>query len=271
MRGTGLIGTGLSGTGVSGAGPQIAVTDDAFLGEALHVLQPKAGYRAGVDAVLLAAVVGGEGALEVLDAGAGVGVVGLCAARRLAGVRVTLLEREGELVELARQNTVRNLLEDRVTVTSGDVTGKAELLRQAGLREETFDVVLANPPFHAVGDGTASDKPLKAAAHAMARDQLDAWVRFAARMARPGGCFTMIHKADAVADILAAFAQRFGGVKVKPVYPREGEAAIRVIVQGIKGSRAPLEIRPPIVLHGAGHAFTPEITAVLREGAPLAM
>ena len=51
--------------------------------------------------------------------------------------------------------------------------------------DETFDVVLANPPFHTEGHGTASTRPLKAASHAMAGDQLDTWVRFAARMARP--------------------------------------------------------------------------------------
>ena len=122
---------------MSGVVPsELRVTDDAFLGDGLRVLQPKHGYRAGIDAVLLAATVAGDGALRVADLGAGAGVVGLCVARRLPAARVTLVEREAELVEIARQNAIRNGLSDRVAVVSGDVTGKAELLRLCGTEDE---------------------------------------------------------------------------------------------------------------------------------------
>jgi tRNA1(Val) A37 N6-methylase TrmN6 len=42
-----------------------------------------------------------------------------------------------------------------------------------------------------------------------------------------------------------------------------------VLVQAIKGSNAPLELRPGLVLHGAGNTFSPEAEAVLRHGAAL--
>lgn len=250
---------------------ELPVTDDAFLGDGLHMLQPRDGYRAGIDAVLLAATVTGGGRLRVVDLGAGAGVVGLCVARRLSDARVVLVERERELVDLAQRNAIRNKLGDRVAVVSGDVTGKAESLRLAGVNEGSFDVVLANPPFHLTGRGTAAGNALKAASHAMEGGQLDAWVRCAARLARPGGTFAMIHKADAVGDILAAFGQRFGGVKMKPVYARPGEPAIRVLIQGTKGNRAPLEMLPPLVLHGEGQGFTSELNAILRDGGVLAI
>lgn len=256
---------------MSGSSPPDGVTDDAFLGDALHILQPKGGYRAGIDAVLLAASVGGAENATVLDAGSGVGVVGLCVARRRTRARLVLVEREPELAGLARQNATRNGLHDRVDVVIGDVTARPAPLREPPLLDETFDAVLANPPFHATGQGTSASHPLKAAAHAMADDALDAWARFAARMLTPGGTFTLIHKADATPAILAAFAQRFGAVRLKPIYARAGEPAIRVIVEGTKGSRAPLEIRPGLVLHGEGHAFTPQVNAILRDGAALAI
>lgn len=246
------------------------VTDDAFLGDALNVLQPRSGYRAGIDAVLLAASVADAGApLRVLDAGAGVGVVGLCVARRLAAADVVLVEREPELAALAVANITRNDLGSRVRVVTSDLTARPGALPERALRDEAFDVVLANPPFHVSGHGTTSHQPLKAAAHEMSADDLDTWVRFAARVARPGGTFTMIHRADAARDILAAFAQRFGAVRLKPIYARPGEPAIRVLVQGIKGSRSRMTICSPLVLHGDGHAFTPEVDAILRHGAPL--
>ena len=62
---------------------------------------------------------------------------------------------------------------------------------------------------------------------------------------------------------------RFGGILVLPIHPRAGEPAGRVLVHGIKGSRAPLQLLPGLVLHDAGKGFRPEIEAVLRHGAPL--
>ena len=91
------------------------LTDDAFLGGQLQLLQPRTGYRAGVDAVLLAAAVPcAPGQVEsVLDAGGGVGTVGLSVVRRCPSATAVLLERSPKLVELAEENVRRNALSER--------------------------------------------------------------------------------------------------------------------------------------------------------------
>ncbi len=249
------------------------LTDDAFLGGALQVLQPKAGYRAGMDAVLLAAAapVRSSRKERVLDVGAGVGVVGLGVARRVARASVTLVERDSSLADLARSNIERNDLSARVRVVVADVSRRLDDLPELRPEAESFDHALANPPFNAEGAGTVSVEALKAAAHVMPGGNLARWARFMAAMTKPGGSATVIHRADAVGEILWAFAGRFGGAVVFPLYPREGKSAIRVLVQGIKGSNAPLELRPGLVLHQADNRFTREAEAILRHGAALAL
>jgi tRNA1(Val) A37 N6-methylase TrmN6 len=246
-------------------------TDDAFLGGALRLLQPARGYRAGLDAVLLAAVAVPEAGrpMRVLDVGAGVGTAGLCNAARNKEARVTLLERECGLVELAAANIERNALGDRVGVAEADLSASGEALAAAGLEPDSFDRVIANPPFHTEGRGTAAPVGLKARAHAMAEGSLDDWARFMARMAAPGGTATVIHKADALAALLGAFDRRFGDLRVLPVHSRADRPAIRVIISGIKGSRAPLALLAPLVLHGPDGGFTPIVEQILRSGAGL--
>jgi tRNA1(Val) A37 N6-methylase TrmN6 len=58
---------------------------------------------------------------------------------------------------------------------------------------------------------------------------------------------------------------------VFPLYPREGKSATRVLVQGTKGSNAPIELRPGLVLHDRGNRFRPPVEAVLRHGASLVL
>lgn len=245
------------------------LTEDMFLGDMLTLLQPKSGYRAGVDAVLLAATAKSAGRSRILDLGAGIGTVGLCAAVRLPEADVVLAEREPQLVHLARRNIAINSLEDRVQAVEADITLPQSKLSSLALIPDDFTHVLANPPYHDAGGGTPAPDALKAASHAMPRESLELWVKALAQFCAPGGRATMIHKADALAQILAAFEGRFGDIRIRPVYPRVGTSAIRVLIEGIKGSRAPLSVSQPFVLHGEGHAFTPQAEAILRHGAPL--
>ncbi len=249
------------------------VTDDAFLGGALEILQPRSGYRAGLDAVMLAAAVPSLAGrtLRVLDIGAGVGTAGLCVARRLAAAEVTLLERNPSLSELATDNIHRNKLETRVRAVTASVGASAAEIRAAGLIEESFDCVIANPPYHDKGAGTLATDASKAASHAMDEDELERWARFMARMAVPRGVALMVHKAEALDRVLAAFETRFGGIRILPLYPRAGAPAHRVIVEGTKGSRAPLQLLAGFVLHLDGNDFTPAAQAILKGGGELSL
>jgi tRNA1(Val) A37 N6-methylase TrmN6 len=249
------------------------VTLDAFLGGSLTIAQPVQGYRAGLDAVLLAAAIpAGDAAATVLDLGAGVGTVGLCIAARLAASHVTLLEAQPALAALAGQNIQRNRLEPRVRVITADVHDRPDLLQALGMMPDTFDHVVCNPPFDTEGHGRAPPNALKARSHAMPAGELEHWGRVLARYCRPSGSVTLVHRADAIASVLAALEGRFGALRLLPLHSRVGEPATRLIVQGIKGSRAPLTLLSGLVLHASdGHGFTDPVQAMLRQGAALAL
>ena len=253
------------------APPSQAVSDDAFLDGRLRILQPATGYRAGIDGVLLAATAEAEAGTRVLDVGAGVGVVGLCVAHRLQDAGITMVERDGKLAALARRNVERNGFAARVRVIEADILRPLGEAPELAAAAESFDQVLANPPFHVEGRGTAAGDAVKAGANAMPAGALERWVRFMAAMARPGGRITLIHRAEALPEVLSALAGRFGGVVVVPLHPREGEPAVRVLVRAVKGSRAPLELQPGCLLHNADNSFRPRIAAALRDGVGLSL
>ena len=242
--------------------------EDAILNGRLRLRQPARGHRAGTDAVLLAASIGlMEGVL--CDAGAGVGAVGLAAALRAPALRVTLIERDPLTASLARANVGLNGLSGRVNVVETDLT-QAHARRQAGLADGFADFVATNPPWLEPGQARVSPDPRRAAAHAHEEGGggLEAWMRAIAALTRPGGRMALIHRADHLAQTLSACEGRFGALSVLPIHPRAGEAAHRIIVRGVKGSRAPLRILPGLTLHeGAG--FSPLVEAVHRGEAVL--
>jgi tRNA1(Val) A37 N6-methylase TrmN6 len=240
----------------------LAVTEDRILGGRVLLRQPAKGYRAGLDAALLAAACDAGPEDRVLEPGCGVGAVMLAAAARRPGARFLGLERDAEAVRLAQLNIAGNAFADRVGVLTGEVAGRSP----AGA---PFDAALCNPPFFDAPAQLRAPHPTKAGAW-MADDGLPAWVRFLTRSVREGGTLTLIHRADRLADLLALLAPKAGGVQIRPIHPFADAPASRVLVRAVKTGKAPLRLLPALVLHergGAKHA--PEAEAILRGEADL--
>ena len=127
---------------VAGGWPEAELSADKFLGGRLVLRQPRKGYRAGADPVLLAAAVLARPGESLLDLGCGAGTAALCAGARVPGLRLAGLERQPAYAELARRNARENGLE--MTVTCGDLSVMPEALRQ-----QQFHHVIANPPISA--------------------------------------------------------------------------------------------------------------------------
>jgi tRNA1(Val) A37 N6-methylase TrmN6 len=239
---------------------------DSILGGRLRLRQMRAGHRVGLDAVLLSAAAGAP-ARRLVDVGAGVGAIGLALLTRWPEARADLVEIDPALAALARKNARLNEVSERVRIIEGDVLETSQL-RAGGLNGGEADLVVTNPPFFEAGAVRASPDPARARAHVLApaggEGALPAWIIAALALLAPGGRFQMIHRPDALAAILGAFGRRLGAVTVRPVHPRANEDAIRVLVGGIKGSRAPLRILPGLVLHEASGAFTPLAEALHR-------
>ncbi|TDK37662.1 methyltransferase [Rhizobium deserti] len=237
----------------------MSYTVDAFHRGRFHVVQPKGeGHRSGVDAMLLASLVAADGPVSVADLGAGAGAAGLAVAARLPLAKVLLVEKSQLMADYARRSLAleeNRFLAHRVEVVEADVTltGKARLA--AGLQDEVHDHVIMNPPFNHSGDRRTPDA-LKAQAHAMTEELFETWIRTAGAIMKPGGQLSLIARPQSVAEIIAACGRRFGGLEITALHPRPGEDATRVLVTAIKGSRARLALRAPLVVHeGPGHSF----------------
>jgi tRNA1(Val) A37 N6-methylase TrmN6 len=239
------------------------LTEDLWLGGRLALVQPKRGHRVGTDAALLVAAAGEARQGRIVDVGAGVGAVGLALAQRSALASVDLVEIDSDLAQLAESNAARNGLQARARVLRLDALNSKER-RAAGLADGSAACVVTNPPFLDATAVRASPHEGKARAHVMPHAGLADWIEASLAMLAPGGRFVMIHRPEALAVILTAIGTRLGAVALLPVHPSIKASAHRLLVAGVKGSKAPLRVAPALVLHGADGRLTAEAVALHR-------
>ncbi|MGO4566604.1 tRNA1(Val) (adenine(37)-N6)-methyltransferase [Rhizobium sp. 2YAF20] len=236
-----------------------AETVDAFHRGAFHIVQPKGrGHRSGMDAMLLASLVDDQRPVRVADLGAGAGAAGFAVASRLKRAEVVLFERSVEMASFAAKSLAlpeNARLAARVSVAAADVTLTGKARNDAGLADDSFHHVIMNPPFNDGSDRLTPDA-LKAEAHAMTEGLFESWVRTAGAIMIPGGQLSLIARPQSIVEIVSACGRRFGGIEITPIHPRQGENAVRILVTAIKGSRARLTLRAPLVMHEEGtHRF----------------
>jgi tRNA1(Val) A37 N6-methylase TrmN6 len=240
------------------------VSSGHLLGGKISYAQPVAGYRTGIEPVLLAASVPAREGERVLEFGTGAGAAVLCLAHRLKRVGCVAVERDPAMADLARRNVASNGFSGRISIVTGDVTGWDD-------GEAKFDHACANPPWH---DALSTPSPNAARADAKqaGRGALGTWVAaMASRLVRRGS-LTVILPAALLAEGIAALSDAgCGAASLLPLWPLAGRPAKLILLQAIRDADGPCRVLAGLVLHRDAGGYTQEAEAILRHGGPSAL
>lgn len=239
---------------------------DHLLGGRVVLHQPRHGYRAAIDPVLLAAAIPAEAGQTVLDVGSGTGAAALCLAARVPECRITGIDFDPEALDHAAESAAASGLAHRCEFRVADIADG-----WSALKLPAFDHVMTNPPYLPAERGNPSPLPARRNANVEAGVGFSAWVDFCLTALKPKGRISAILRADRVHEAMSALGAKAGEITLFPLWPKADRAAKRVLVSARKGLRSPACVAPGLVLHDAAGRFTPEARAILREGAPISL
>lgn len=209
------------------------------------VYQPKQGYKAGTDAVLLAASLTGKSGEQFLELGVGSGIVTLLAAHHNSDCCFTGLERSADMLALSRRNAE---MFANIDIVEGSIRA---LPKDWHLK---FDQVFTNPPYF---DNRASLRMSKSKEPSFVNKKsltIEDWIGAMLLMLKPRGIGTLIYRADGLEKVLAALAGKAGQLKILPIHSFKDQPAKRVLIQFRKSVKSETTLLPALVLHERGGA-----------------
>ena len=241
---------------------------DTFLGGQISLFQPLKGYRANTDSILLAAAVNAKKDQNVLELGCGVGAVICALMRRVSGLNVTGIELQKKYAQLAMRNALHNNF--KVKVLDCDITALPTEHKSV-----KYDHVVLNPPFFRL----ASSMRFKRLEENIAKREfsldLKDWLDIAIKRCSSKGEVVLIQRADRLAEVIKSMNTRLGDIKILPISSFDDQNATRIIVRGKKGSKSPLQILPPLILHEHSKThklntkYTEKVEGILKMGQSL--
>lgn len=225
------------------------VSLDSLFSGRLDCYQYENGYRFSIDSVLVSHFVSMKPGELILDIGSGCGIIGLIILYRHGNVvlKVTGLEKQGDLVSIGRKNIAINHFDKNFDMIEGDATEVKNLFRA-----ETFSVVISNPPFFQQHSGRLSRDDESRAARHQEEATLETFIHAAAYCLRNRGRFATIYPAGSLTELLLALKKK--NIEPKRIrfvypYPEYTFGAKLVLVEGIKNGGEGVRIEPPLYVH----------------------
>jgi tRNA1Val (adenine37-N6)-methyltransferase len=240
-------------------------TCDAILGGRIRVIQPSDGYRFAVDSILLARFVRIRRSDRVLELGAGTGVISLAIAAIYQPREIVAIEIQPELVEMMRRNAELNEVGLRA------IAADLRKLPDAQVAAESFDVVVANPPYRANKTGRVSPHAPRRLARSDTSATLEDFVAAASRCARRGGKAAFVFAADRSAELIAKLrAHRLEPKRIRFVHAFLDAPATTVLIEARKYGGVEVAILPPLIMFESRGVYTHEASQILGDVASAA-
>jgi tRNA1Val (adenine37-N6)-methyltransferase len=235
-------------------------TPEFFLDGALTLRQPSKGYRFSIDAVILASSIFPQPGQSVVDLGTGCGIISMILAYRNPGIRITGVDIQRDLADLAVENVAANHMEDRIRILCKDLKElKISCLGKA------VDWVVSNPPFRKWGSGrTGVSHQRTLAMHEVAMDLADL-MAVSRRILKTGGHFAIIYPSERISDLTCKMREFNIELKsIQSIHSEIESLAKRVLTIGRKNGRPGVRYLPPLAIYGPDGTYSAEIQAMLQ-------
>lgn len=222
----------------------------------MYIYQDTKMFNFSLDSVLLPNFITlNKDITKILDIGTGNAPIPLILSTK-TNAKIIGVEIQNEVSNLAQKSVAINNLENRIEIICDDINSVYEKFES-----DSFDVITCNPPFFKVlKNSNLNDSEYKTIARHEVKLNLSQLLKISRKLLKNNGVLGIVHRPDRLTDILVEM--RLNNIepkKIRLVYPRIGEEANTVLIEGKKNGNSGLKILPPLYVHNEEGNYTKEV------------
>ena len=205
--------------------------------------QPQSGYCYNSDSLFLYDFISSfEPKGDLLDVGAGCGIIGLLLARDF-NVQLDAVEKQEMFVRYIKKNSLENNIE-------------CDVFESDFLEFETakkYDFIVSNPPFYPSGAQKSEDSSLFTARYDV-NLPMEKFFKKVSQLLKPKSHFVFCYDATQFGLVCAELAKvKMRVVDVRFVHPKKDRNATLVMVHARNGSKSLMKVWPPFISFEGEH------------------
>ncbi len=225
----------------------------------LKILQNPEYFCFGIDAVLLSDFAKKiKNGSNVLDIGTGNGIIPLLLSAKCICKKITGLEIQNKLYNLAKENVTFNNLDNLITIINGDIKNVENIFS-----ENSFDVVITNPPYKKKDSGIVNDNEFIKIAKHETLCTLEDIIKQSKYLLNDKGKFYMVHRPDRLVDIMHLMRKyKIEPKELRYVHSKIAQAPVLILIKGVINAKPFLKTLPPLIIYNQNGEYTEEINRI---------
>ena len=231
---------------------------DDLQNNGMGILQKKAGFRFGMDSVLLANFTRVKPGETVVDFGTGSGILPILLSQKEKSTVFHAFEWQPEIADMAKRSVQINGLEKRIFLYDEDIRNAERILGKASVH-----AVVCNPPYGKKDAMILSQTDNKRLSRHETDCDIGQWLASAAAILKNQGRITLVFPAPRMLELLDSMRyNRLEPKRIRLVCGKASKAPYLFLVEGMKNARPMLHWLAPLIVHHEDGSETEELRRI---------
>ena len=225
----------------------------------LKIVQNKDGFCFGIDSVLLSDFAKNiKKDSMVLDLGTGTGIIPILLCGKTKLKKVTGIELQEEVAKMAKKSIKLNNLEDKFNVINENILNLNKIYEN-----QTFDVIVSNPPYKKKDTGITNENEKKIISRHEISASLEDFIKISKDLLKDKGEFYMVHRPERLVDIFELMRKYKIEPKIlKMVYSYKNKEPKLILIKGVKNAKPFLKVESNLYIYEDTGKYTKEILKI---------
>lgn len=228
----------------------------------LKIIQKKDGFCFGIDSVLLSDFAKNiKKNSNVLDLGTGTGILGFLLLAKTEINKVTGIEVQKDIADMADRSIAINNLEDKFDIINSNIKDISSILRA-----DSYDAIITNPPYKKANSGRINENKIKLISRHEVEANLSDFINVSFKMLKDKGTLYMVHRAERLVDIVSEMRKnKMEPKRIRFVYSNEESDCKLVLIEAVKNGKPFMKVEKPLYVYKKNGEYTDEILQIYRK------